>query len=163
MRREFGNGWKELKTMLIFGRFLGMFVEAGLIWCSVRDGHPERIETNWIGAVAIGMIPAVFVGITAVFSIRVENGWIESVLFRRWVLKRGRAAELTRMEIGASNPATFHFADGMAIRVIAASPKILGEMRQYIQGLQPRVKNGTANTPMSQAFTKPVLGSGWRM
>ncbi|MBB5031631.1 hypothetical protein [Prosthecobacter vanneervenii] len=141
MRRDFGNTWKQLRSVLIAGLMIGAVGAVGMGFVIQHEGRrPVNVVDLLAVALGIGLITPFFVLPTLLVSIRIEDGMISHWLCRRWKLSEGRVDSLTKVEIATNTGARFHFSDRKPISFMGADLMILQAMCVHLMELRPEFR-----------------------
>ncbi len=138
MRKEFGNSWKQLRSVFIVGLIIGA-VGAVAMGIAIHSEGRRALNVMELLVFALGMgclIP-VFVLPTLLVSIRIEDGVISHWLCRRWKLGEGRVEDLTKVEVAVGSGVKFYFASQKPISFMGADLMILQAMCLHIMELRP--------------------------
>lgn len=140
MSKEFGNKWKQLRSMVLFGIVFGVILIAVFAGFNIYKGRPVNwLQVAGIGG-GIGLALPLFVLPTLLVSIRIEDGVISHWLLGRWKLGEGRVEDLTRMEVAVGTGAKFYFSGRSGkstISFMGADLLILQDMCLHILELRP--------------------------
>lgn len=137
MTREFGNTWKQIRTMIIVGLVIGGVVAVAVGFMQHREGKPLDLKVLLGASAGIACMLPLFVLPTLLVSIRIEDGVLSHWLCRRWKLSAGRVESLTKVEIAVSTGAKFYFSDRKPISFMGADLMILQEMCMHLLELRP--------------------------
>lgn len=100
---------------------------------------------------AIGAIFPLIVFITMLFSLRIRNGIVQSMLLGRWVLNEANLNDLTTVEVSIRGPAVIlHFTGGIKIKLWAAH---MSEIKRLMADLKQSSPNTKFIIP---AILKPI-------
>jgi hypothetical protein len=132
---RFGNTTAELRRGVIVGFVFGLI--AYLI-SALMFVFYERLSTACLVpltfivfvpplGIALGTAPSI------VFSIHINDDWVEHRILNTWVISRARASTFILMEPPARFPAVLVFADGIKIRLVGGKLKILRELESELK------------------------------
>ncbi len=141
MRHEFGNTWKQLRSVLIVGLIIGAVAAVAIGVMNHNQGRPLDLKLLLGICAGMGCMLPVFVLPTLLVSIRIEDGVISHWLCRRWKLSEGRVEDLTKVEIAVGAGAKFYFANRKPISFTGADLMILQAMCLHLMELRPGFNN----------------------
>ncbi|MBN8422364.1 MAG: hypothetical protein J0L73_25840 [Verrucomicrobia bacterium] len=137
MCAEFGNTWKQIRSIFIAGLVIGAVAAVAIGAMNHHQGRPLDLKLLLGICLGMGCLLPLFVLPTLLFSIRIEDGVISHWLCRRRKLGEGRVEDLTKVEIAVGSGAKFYFSDGKTISFMGADLAILQAMCLHIMELRP--------------------------
>ncbi|WP_395747365.1 hypothetical protein [Prosthecobacter sp.] len=141
MPAEFGNTWKEIRTLMIVCLGIGVVIAVAIGAMNHHQGRPLDIKMLLGFSLGIGGLIPLFVLPTLLVSIRIEDGVISHWFCRRWKQSEGRVEDLTKVEIAVGSGAKFYFANGKSFSFMGADLMILQAMCLHIMELRPEFNN----------------------
>lgn len=130
---RYGNSFRQLKPLMVSGLVIGLvgYVFSACMFLFVEHLPPERLIPLTFILVVPAMAMFVFVAPTAMFSIHINEGWVEHRFLDRRVLSRARTCDFKRMIFGVFPfAAVLDFTDGTRMRILGAQPGILRQLQR---------------------------------
>lgn len=142
MSEDFGNSWRQMKTALLFGGAIGSVVMAAVSAPALQAGSTPDYADALKAALVAGLALPVWMALTLLFSVRIEEGLVTQRVGRFWRLRHGRVEDLAKVEFGCDRTAArLHFANGTCVSLPMADARELQALCVCLLKSRPDFEN----------------------
>lgn len=138
MREDFGTSWRQMKTALLIGGVIGSVVMVAMAAPAWQGGRAP-VYSDAVGlALIAGLALPLWVTLTLLLSVRIENDLVSQRVGRFWRLRQGHLDDLTRVDFRCGRSAArLYFRDGTCVRLPVADTRELQALCVHLMEHRP--------------------------